>query len=640
MTADRGSVVSAPSRASALYALDVGTLWDRVRLRVERPLLELERLVGTSFDRPLTDAERLHAERLTSRLAESFRSLRLPVAVDLALQLADGVRDDRAAERPAALSAILEDIRMMLVMTGADARPQAPDAPMLFVTGQPSAFVDTVLWVASSCGLRVMHSDHGVEPAERDVDAVLIATSEHRAGVVRRSVRVAAVTYACPIFVHLESDDFSTRLAIARDVTSVLVDKAPAVVVSEIQATLRSRLADPTLAIHPSNPALSDAMTENGLHITVVETMPELLDAARSGKMHAVLVPDNVDREQRLGIPALLRSEPDTRHLPVISLAPDDDPAHVLELLHAGADEVVTTRTPLDVLAAICRQRVSRVAALASNSISEEVVSLSQAHARLVIERMLVTAYQRRSSVSVALVVLESMSDERATASADALAREFRRGDIVARWGDRQLVVALQGVGRRTAARRMEDVLRDLALANESRVGVVEYPHDGHVLEELLGAANALVLATRMDDGPRVASGDWRSGSERSADVLVVDPDATIRALMTTLFERQNLSVINLNNGVSALEYLTSARERALPRVLVMELDLVGIDGLQLLRRLRDARVLGRTRVLVVTTRIREGELSEALNLGATDIVTKPFSPALLVHRLHRVMES
>jgi DNA-binding response OmpR family regulator len=72
----------------------------------------------------------------------------------------------------------------------------------------------------------------------------------------------------------------------------------------------------------------------------------------------------------------------------------------------------------------------------------------------------------------------------------------------------------------------------------------------------------------------------------------------------------------------------------------MMELDLMGIDGLQLLRRLRDAGVMGGLRVLVLTARIRESELLDALSLGASDIVTKPFSPGLLVHRLRRVMES
>jgi CheY-like chemotaxis protein len=120
--------------------------------------------------------------------------------------------------------------------------------------------------------------------------------------------------------------------------------------------------------------------------------------------------------------------------------------------------------------------------------------------------------------------------------------------------------------------------------------------------------------------------------------VLVVDPDATLRALVVTLLERRDMTVVQLNDGVAALEYLTGLRDRALPRVMVMELDLTGLDGLELLRQLLETGVLGRMRILVLTARIRESELLEALELGVSDIVTKPFSPALFVHRLRRVM--
>jgi CheY-like chemotaxis protein len=135
-----------------------------------------------------------------------------------------------------------------------------------------------------------------------------------------------------------------------------------------------------------------------------------------------------------------------------------------------------------------------------------------------------------------------------------------------------------------------------------------------------------------------VVSADWHGTGAEGPDVLVVDPDITMRALLATMLEREGLTVAQLNDGHAALAYLTGSRERALPRVMVMELDLLGIDGLALLRALVDAGVLGQMRVLVVTARVRESELLEALSLGASDYVTKPLSPGLLLHRLRRVM--
>jgi CheY-like chemotaxis protein len=179
-----------------------------------------------------------------------------------------------------------------------------------------------------------------------------------------------------------------------------------------------------------------------------------------------------------------------------------------------------------------------------------------------------------------------------------------------------------------------------LGLGTDCRVAVAEYPHDGGSLDDLVSSAESMLMRARFDDGPRVVSADSQGSTAQGADVLVVDPDATLRALVVTLLERDDMTVVQLNDGVAALEYLTGHRERALPRVMLMELDLMGMDGLALLRKLRDAGVLSRMRVLVLTARIREAELLEALELGASDYVTKPFAPALLLHRLRRVMAS
>jgi DNA-binding response OmpR family regulator len=135
-----------------------------------------------------------------------------------------------------------------------------------------------------------------------------------------------------------------------------------------------------------------------------------------------------------------------------------------------------------------------------------------------------------------------------------------------------------------------------------------------------------------------VVSSDWSIAPEQAHDVMVVDGDVTLRALMMTMFERQGLSVAQLNDGVAALEFLTASRERPLPRVVLMDLDLMGLDGLQLLRRLHEIGLMSRLKVLVLTARTSETELLEALQLGAVDIVTKPFSPALLMHRLRKVL--
>jgi DNA-binding response OmpR family regulator len=72
--------------------------------------------------------------------------------------------------------------------------------------------------------------------------------------------------------------------------------------------------------------------------------------------------------------------------------------------------------------------------------------------------------------------------------------------------------------------------------------------------------------------------------------------------------------------------------------LIVLDVDLPGLDGLSVLRRLAQDGVLNRTRVIVLTARAGEREVLEALELGAYDHVAKPFSVPVLMQRVRRAM--
>jgi DNA-binding response OmpR family regulator len=72
--------------------------------------------------------------------------------------------------------------------------------------------------------------------------------------------------------------------------------------------------------------------------------------------------------------------------------------------------------------------------------------------------------------------------------------------------------------------------------------------------------------------------------------------------------------------------------------VILLDVDLPGLNGLALLRALRDDGVLGRSQVVMLTARSVESEVLEALELGAQDHVAKPFSIAVLLQRMRRIL--
>jgi two-component system, OmpR family, alkaline phosphatase synthesis response regulator PhoP len=113
--------------------------------------------------------------------------------------------------------------------------------------------------------------------------------------------------------------------------------------------------------------------------------------------------------------------------------------------------------------------------------------------------------------------------------------------------------------------------------------------------------------------------------------VLVVDDEPKIVQLARDYLEAAGFAVLAAGDGQSALQ---SARTRK-PDLIVLDLGLPGLDGLDVTRTLRrDSRVP----IIMLTARGDESDKLVGLELGADDYVTKPFSPKELVARVRAVL--
>jgi DNA-binding response OmpR family regulator len=113
--------------------------------------------------------------------------------------------------------------------------------------------------------------------------------------------------------------------------------------------------------------------------------------------------------------------------------------------------------------------------------------------------------------------------------------------------------------------------------------------------------------------------------------VLVVDDDATVAEVVTRYLERDGFTVESVSNGESAL----TRAALALPDLVVLDLMLPGLDGLDVCRRLR---AIGAVPVIMLTAKGDESDRVVGLELGADDYVTKPFSPRELAARVRAVL--
>jgi two-component system KDP operon response regulator KdpE len=112
--------------------------------------------------------------------------------------------------------------------------------------------------------------------------------------------------------------------------------------------------------------------------------------------------------------------------------------------------------------------------------------------------------------------------------------------------------------------------------------------------------------------------------------VLVIDDEAAIRRLLRAALELQNYQVCEAETGQLGLQEAVGRR----PDVVILDLGLPDIDGLTVLKRLRE---WSQTPVLVLTVQDREADKVAALDGGADDYLTKPFGTAELLARLRAV---
>ncbi len=116
--------------------------------------------------------------------------------------------------------------------------------------------------------------------------------------------------------------------------------------------------------------------------------------------------------------------------------------------------------------------------------------------------------------------------------------------------------------------------------------------------------------------------------------VLVVDDDEAVRTLASWQLESDGFAVDQAGDGAEALTAIAVDR----PDLVVLDLTMPGVGGLDVLRRVRTAAATETLPVIVLSGRSGETDRIVGLDLGADDYLVKPFSPGELAARVRSVL--
>ncbi len=375
--------------------------------------------------------------------------------------------------------------------------------------------------------------------------------------------------------------------------------------------------------------------------VRVARSIEEAEQTLDSGRVELILLdlflPD-ADGRTLLGN---LRSRPETAGIPIFVMSGSSSPVARTECLALGADAFVQKPFDVDALAAMVGASLSRrrwqisgavhgAAATAREVVLSAFHRLLETHEFIAVAAMSPEAHRPGPEG-------EQVSEDDFIGMLQALEEALPEGSVAARWSPGELIV-LAPLGEDELA----DLIDTVRIRERNRPGrggaLVTFSAGVVATDGASGLADAYARASSLADrahragGDRVVTSHRRSGR---AKVLLAEDDTLTAALIIHRLEREGFDVEHHAEGVGALQAGTEGEFS----VAILDVQMPGLDGFEVLARLRASPTSTHLPVVMLTAMGSERDVVRGFDLGADDYILKPFSPAELTARLRRLLD-
>ena len=223
---------------------------------------------------------------------------------------------------------------------------------------------------------------------------------------------------------------------------------------------------------------------------------------------------------------------------------------------------------------------------------------------------------------------------------AGVILKDLRAADQLVRWGEAELLLwaketfapgarsLLERVGARVRAREIS--VGDQVYRVGIQGGIAAVDRLAPPLEELLKRARASLQQAQARVGVTAGSRD----AKETRRVLLAEDDPEFAGLVKYVLGQSGLVVEHLSSGEGVLERGLVLQ----PTLFVLDVRLPGVDGFELVRRIRAHPVLRSTPIVLLTALGAEEDVVKGLELGADDYIIKPCSPKELLARVQRLL--
>ena len=658
---------------SGTLAAAVTALWLRFRPVILERLDQLDAAAVAAVDGSLKTAERSKARRTAHGLAGSLGTYGFPEGSRIAAQievLLEGKEALAEADRLRFCDLVVllrTELERETAAAGNvdDAAEPEGDGPLVLALLKDRELAERAEFEAASRRIRLQRVGgmRGARKKDQTRPAGLIldlGAADEPADVIALLEQPA--WKGVPAVIIGADDTFAERVAAARGGALAFCPRKSAV--SAILDVLEPALHAATLAgarvlVVDDDPLIiafvEDLLGSRGMSV-VGETNPtQFWTLLRRTAPDLVILDFDMPELNGLELCRVLRADAQWHSLPVVFITgrPDEQATHAA--FDAGGDDFVTK-------AAIPTELVTRV----ENRLVRSSRSLRgpAVHDRRVIEqdveRLLHIAGRMERPVSIArvrLAELETLKERFGqVATTEITARvashvqgRIEQGDVIGAVGPHELLVALFDTTPAETAQLLRDVNRvvsaEVIKAPEGDVrisfhaAVAGYPADGRRLGDLLATIDR-TLAHELAGDVVISSAEQRATATECVDVVIVEDDDVVSELLAHALRLQGYSICQIADGDDAVARLAGDTPLIDARVILLDVDLNGLDGLTVLRELKKSAVTEHSNVMMLTARSTEREVLMALELGAVDHVAKPFSMPVLLQRVRALLKN
>ncbi|HEV2426219.1 MAG TPA: response regulator [Terriglobia bacterium] len=659
-------------------------LWKRSRAKMLERVEVLEMAGAALLEGTLEPALRSRAEGEAHKLAGSLGTFGLHAATGFAREIEHALRSDsllaetqahRFSELAAALRAEIERARDL---EGGEPPCECVRCPLLLVTSD-AELAAGIIEQAAARGWRCDAASDlaearaaisGLNPAAALVD---IGSLGRREDAVAFLGELSNLQPPLPALILTSGGNLMDRVEVVRAGGRGFFPRTlpPAEIVEAALAAL-DRLFSPSarvLAVD-DDPAVLDLLAAllgpAGISCTGLSDPLCFWEALEGAPPDLLILDIQMPSVSGIELCRAMRNDPRWAATPVIFLTALTDSRSVESVFNSGADDFVAKPIVGPELITRIMNRLERTRLLRNAAEADPLSGLAnRLKFRRVFADFLRLADRHGQPMGLALLRVDELSginEAHGAAAGDEVVRqlgshlrhEFRSEEIAARRAANDFAVGLYGLDRPGSVRRVDEVLHTFserrftgASAEDFRVtlsgGVAAYPEDAAGLDGLLRAAAEARLRASESGGGRLltASAAYESrGGVRLIDLAIVTSDEATVSVLLHILQPDGYRVRALRHGLAAARALCGPDRTLRPRVMLIDLELPGIDGLTLLGQLAGEDALEHSRVIALSSAATRPEAALALDLGAEDYIARPVDLPVLAARLRRALES